>query len=108
MNRRATLPIVQAAHLAMIGTLAALKPHRIVGSCAADRFDILERAEHLEQVLAAVTAYTKTIVADTKEMVPIGYLHDETGLLADAASEIVGALKNAVDKMIDDAARAAE
>ena len=59
-------------------------------------------------MLATVTAYTKVIVADTKEMVPIGYVHDETGLLADATSEIVGALKNAVDKMIDDAARAAE
>jgi hypothetical protein len=99
---------VQAAHIALIGALASLKPHRIIGSYAADRFDILERAEHLEKVLAAVTVYTKAIVADTAYLAPIGYIADETGFLADAASDIVGALKNAVDKMIDDAAQAAE
>ena len=102
------VPAVQAAHNALISALASLKPHRIIGSYAADRFDILERAEHLEKVLAAVTVYTKAIVADTAYLAPIGYIADETGFLADAASDIVGALKNAVDKMIDDAAQAAE
>jgi hypothetical protein len=101
------VPPVQAAHIALISALASLKPHRIVGHHA-DRFDILERAEHLEKVLAAVTIYAKAIVADTAELAPIGYVADETGFLADAASEIVGALKNAVDQMIDDAAHAAE
>jgi hypothetical protein len=102
------VPAVQAAHITLISALASLKPHRIIGSYAADRFDILERAEHLEKVLAAVTVYTKAIVADTAYLAPIGYIADETGFLADAASDIVGALKNAVDKMIDDAAQAAE
>ena len=102
------VPAVQVAHIALIGALASLKPHRIIGSYAADRFDILERAEHLEKVLAAVTVYTKAIVADTAYLTPIGYIADETGFLADAASDIVGALKNAVDRMIDDAAQAAE
>jgi hypothetical protein len=102
------VPAVQAAHITLISALASLKPHRIIGSYAADRFDILERAEHLEKVLAAVTVYTKAIVADTAYLTPIGYIADETGFLADAASDIVGALKNAVDKMIDDAAQAAE
>ena len=97
------IPPVQAAHVTLISALASLKPHCIIGSYAADRFDILERAEHLEKVLAAVTTYAKAIVADTAELAPIGYVHDETGFLADAASDIVGALKNAVDKMIDDA-----
>jgi hypothetical protein len=99
---------VQAAHITLISALASLKPHRIIGSYAADRFDILERAEHLEKVLAAVTVYTKAIVTDTAYLAPIGYVADETGFLKDAASDIVGALKNAVDKMIDDAAQAAE
>ena len=102
------VPAVQAAHITLISALASLKPHRIIGSYAADRFDILERAEHLEKVLAAVTVYTKAIVADTAYLAPIGYVADETGFLKDAASDIVGALKNAVDKMIDDAAQAAE
>src|SRR5947209_19678019 len=99
----ATFPPVQAAHIAMISPLASLKPHRIIGTYAADRFDILERAEHLEKVLAAVAAYTKAIVADTAHMAPCGYVHDETGYLVDAASEIVGAFYSAVDKMLDDA-----
>jgi hypothetical protein len=102
------VPAVQVAHIALIGALAGLKPHRIIGTYAADRFDILERAEHLEKVLAAVTVYAKAIVADTAYLAPCGYVADETGFLADAASDIVGALKNAVDKMIDDAADAAE
>jgi hypothetical protein len=102
------VPAVQAAHITLVAALASLKPHRIIGSYAADRFDILERAEHLEKVLAAVTVYTKAIVADTAYLAPIGYVADETGFLKDAASDIVGALKNAVDKMIDDAAQAAE
>ena len=102
------VPAVQAAHITLVAALASLKPHRILGTYAADRFDILERAEHLEKVLAAVSTYTKAIVTDTKEMAPIGYIADETGYLVDAASEITGALKNAVDKMLDDAALAAE
>jgi|SRR5258708_22592730 hypothetical protein len=103
MNMRATLPLVEGAHLTMVNTLAGLKPRRILGHYAADRFDILERAEHLKKVLAAVTTYAKAIVADTAHMAPIGYVHDETGYLEDAASEIIGALNSAVDKMMDDA-----
>jgi hypothetical protein len=96
------LPAVQAAHITLMSTLASLKPRRIVGH-AADRFDIMARADHLDAVLAAVTIYVKAVVADTKEMAPIGYVHDETGYLVDAASEITGALNSAVDKMLDDA-----
>ncbi len=63
----------------------------------------MARAEHLDAVLAAFTTYVKAVVADTKEMAPIGYVHDETGYLLDAVSEITGALNSAVDKMLDDA-----
>jgi hypothetical protein len=41
-------------------------------------------------------------VADTAYLAPIGYVVDGTGFLKDAASDVVGALKNAVDKLIDD------
>jgi len=101
-------PSVQAAHAALVGLLLRLKPNRILGTYAADRLDVLERADHLEKMLAAVTVYAKAIVADTARMAPIGYVADETGLLKDTASDIVSALKNAVDKMLDDAAEAAE
>ena len=103
-NRPApALPPVQAAHTTLIGALANLKPNRIVSNVAADRFDIMARADHLDAVLAAVTTYVKAIVADTAYLAPIGYVHDETGYLVDAASEITGALNSAVDKMLDDA-----
>jgi len=88
----------------LVGVLLRLKPHRIIGTYAADRLDVLERADHLEKMMAAVTVYTKAIVADTARMAPIGYVADETGLLKDAAADIVAALKNAVDEMLDDAA----
>jgi hypothetical protein len=103
-NRLApALPALQAAHTTLIAALASLKPNRIVSNHAADRFDIMARAEHIDAVLAAVTTYVKAIVADTAHMAPIGYVHDETGYLVDAASEITGALNSAVDKMLDDA-----
>jgi len=97
---------VQLAHHGLIAALARETPHNIVGTYS-DRFDIMNRADHLENVLAAVTAYAKVIVADTAENAPLGYVADETGFLADAAADIVGALKKAVDRMIDDANEAA-
>jgi hypothetical protein len=98
----AVLPAVQLAHHGLLAALGQQTPHHIVGY-AADRFDILERADHLKAVLAAVTTYAKAIVTDTKEMAPIGYVTDETGYLVDAAAEVTGALNSAVDKMLDDA-----
>jgi hypothetical protein len=98
----AVLPAVQLAHHGLIAALAQQTPHVIVGY-AGDRFDIMERADHLKAVLAAVTAYTKAIVSDTIYFSPTT-IHDETGLLADAASDIAGALMNAVDKLIEDQA----
>jgi hypothetical protein len=86
--------------------LAHQTPHHIVGY-AADRFDVLERADHLKAVLAAVTTYTKAIVADTAYYSPVN-VHDETGYLVDAASEVVGALNDACDRMLADQENAAE
>jgi hypothetical protein len=60
------LPAVQTAHQALIAALAAETPHQIIGY-AADRFDILERADHLKTVLAAVTAYAKAISGPAKQ-----------------------------------------
>jgi hypothetical protein len=102
-NHPATaLPDVRVAHNDFMGILATLKPRRIVGS-RADRFDVLQRADHLKAVLAAVTSYAKAIVEDTAAVAPIGYVADQTEYLVDAASEITGALKSAVDRMMNDA-----
>jgi hypothetical protein len=74
----AVLPRCQLAHQALMAALSAETPHNIVGH-AADRFDILERADHLKTILAAVTTYAKAIVSDTAYLAPIGYVADETG-----------------------------
>src|SRR5258706_8967947 len=89
----ASFPPVQAAHITLISALASLKPHRIIGSYAADRFDILERAEHLEKVLAAVTGYTKAIVADTPYLAPCRYAPHETRFPAGSPPHLLRALQ---------------
>src|ERR1700730_13639468 len=73
----AALPAVQLAHHALIAALGAETPHVIAGSYG-DRFDIMERRDHLKTVLTAVTACAKAIVTDTAELTPVGYVHDET------------------------------
>lgn len=103
----AILPAVQLAHAGLIAALAQQTPHHIVGH-GGDRFDVMERRDHVQSILATVTTYVKAIVTDTIEMAPIGYIADETGYLVDAASEIYAALDRAVDKMLDDQAEAAE
>jgi hypothetical protein len=102
----AVLPAVQLAHQALMTAIGAETPHAIIGY-AADRFDVLERADHLKTVLAAVHVYAKAIVADTAHFAPTN-IADETGYLVDAASEVVGALNNAYDRMLADQEIAAE
>jgi hypothetical protein len=102
----AVLPSVQLAHQALMAALASETPHAIIGY-AADRFDVLERADHLKTILTAVTTYAKAIVADTAYLAPVN-VNDETGLLADAASDITGALNDACDRMLADQEIAAE
>jgi hypothetical protein len=102
----AVLPAVQLAHQGLIAALAQQTPHVIVGY-AADRFDVLERADHLKAIFAAVAAYAKAIVGDTAHFAPTK-IPDETGYLTDAASEVTGALYNACDRMLADQEIAAE
>jgi hypothetical protein len=102
----AALPAVQIAHQALMAAIGAETPHAIIGY-AADRFDVLERADHLKTVLTAVTTYAKAIVADTAHFAPTNIL-DGTGFLVDAASEVVGALNAACDRMLADQEIAAE
>ena len=99
-------PPCQQAHRDLMASLSQLTPHNIVGH-EADRFDVLERADHLKAVNAAVYAYNKLIVGDTIDYTP-GFLGDETGYLNDAASEINGAFMAACDRMLDAQIEAAE
>jgi hypothetical protein len=95
----AVLPAVQLAHAGLMALLAQHTPHIIIGN-EADRFDVLERARHVEAVLAAVTSYVKSIVKDTADFSPVKIL-DETAGLSDTSGEIVGAFLNANDRLQD-------
>jgi hypothetical protein len=96
---------IQLNYANLLDNLAEVGAPHLIG-LAATFSDIDERAHHLKKVLDAVTSYVKAVVGDTCYRATTK-IHDETGLLADAASDIVAALKNAVDKMIDDAEQAA-
>ena len=68
-----------------------------------DQGDLEERADHLEAILKAVTSYVKAVVGDTAYNANTN-IPDESGFLADAAAEIVGALRNKADALAVDAA----
>jgi len=99
-------PPCQQAHRDLMASLSQLTPHNIVGH-EADRFDVLERADHLKAVLGVVDAYVTVIFGDTKDYTPV-FLGDDTGYLRDAASEINGAFMAACDRMLDAQMEAAE
>lgn len=104
--RPVVLSPVQAAHRDMLLALSQETPHTIVGHVA-DRFDLEDAKDHIKQVLSAVYNYVKVIVADAQYYSPVN-IHDETGLLNDAAGDICGAFDNAIENLMDLAAEAAE
>jgi hypothetical protein len=53
-------------------------------------------ADHLDQILEATRQYARAVVAHLDEVTP-GGVSDETGGLADAASEAVAALRKAAE-----------
>lgn len=55
-------------------------------------------AEHLDQVLEATRQYVRAVVAHLKDVTP-GGLDDETGELADAACDVVGAVRHAAEDL---------
>jgi hypothetical protein len=75
--------------------------HVIMG--VTDRSDIEETADHLEAVLRAVTSYVKAVVGELAYNANTN-IPDETGFLADAAKDIVGALRNKADALLVDEA----
>jgi hypothetical protein len=91
---------IQLNYANLLDDLAAVGAPHLVGLRAGGA-DIEERAEHLRKVLGAVTSYVKAVVGDTRYHAA-RTIEDETGLLADAASDIVGALRNAGDRQAED------
>jgi hypothetical protein len=84
----------------LIDNLAAIDPPHLIG-LKAEAGDIEERAEHLRKVLDAVTSYIRAVVGDTRYHAACS-IDDETGFLANAATDIVGALRSAAERQAED------
>lgn len=91
---------IQINYANLLDNLAEVGAPRLIG-LRADRADIEERAEHLQKVLDAVTSYVRAVVGDTRYHASCT-IHDETGFLADAASDIIGALRDAANREAED------
>ena len=90
---------IQLNYANLLDNLAGVGAPHLIGPRASGA-DIDERAEHLQKVLDAVTSYVKAVVGDTRYHAACT-IHDETGFLANAASDIVGALRNAGERQTE-------
>jgi hypothetical protein len=62
--------------------------------------DLEDRLDHLEKVFTALSAYVIAILSGTAENVPGGLdLRHVDGLLSDLASDMIGTLQHAVERM---------
>jgi hypothetical protein len=89
---------VWATHAELVSGLAENPPRPI--PVDADAIDLEERAEHLKQVLHALSVYVTAILDDTAQNVPGGLdLRYIDALLADLASDVKGTIQGAADAM---------
>jgi len=95
-----TFSTVEQARTSLIERLAVSKPYRIL--YIADAQDLMERAEHLQQVLGAVLDYVGAIVADTSHIAPGGSIDRKylLGLISDLAGDVAGSISNAADDLV--------
>ena len=91
---------IQLNYANLLDNLAEVGAPHLTGLRASGA-DIEERARHLEKVLGAVTSYVKAVVGDTRYHAACT-IEDETSFLANAASDIVGALRNAGERQAAD------
>jgi len=84
----------------LLDNLAAIDPPHLIG-LKADADDIARRASHAEAVLNVVNSYMRALVGDTRYHAACS-IDDETGFLANAASDIVGALRQGANRQAED------
>jgi hypothetical protein len=84
----------------LLDNLAAIDPPHLIG-LKADAGDIETRAGHIDAVLGLVACYVRAVVGDTRYHAACA-IEDETGLVADAASDIVGALRQGANRQAED------
>ena len=89
---------VQAAYADFVAALAGHPPRPI--PVYADAVDLEDRADHLQKVLTALSAYLTVILDDTAQNVPGGLdLRQVDALLSDLASDVTGTLQHAAERM---------
>ena len=90
--------LARAAHAEFVGALAGHPPRPI--PVDADAIDLEDRADHLNELLNALSAYLTAILNDTTQNVPGGLdLRQVDALLSDLASDVTGTLQHAADRM---------
>jgi hypothetical protein len=89
---------VCAAHAEFVATLSGHPPRTI--PLEADALDLEDRADHLDQVLGALSVYMTVIFDDTAQNVPgsLDLPHIEA-VLADLASDVSGTIQYAADRL---------
>jgi hypothetical protein len=90
---------VRAAHIEFTAALAGNLPHPIYAE--ADSEDLDARADHLEQLFAALHVYIGAIIADTAQNFPSGTLDRRylDNLFQDLSADAVGIIRNAAEDM---------
>jgi hypothetical protein len=89
---------VRAAHAEFVTAVAGQPPWPI--PLFADATDLEDRADHLNKVLNALSAYLTAVLDDTAQNVPGGLdCRQVDALLSDLASDVSGTLQHAVELM---------
>jgi hypothetical protein len=89
---------VAAAYKGFLAALANHPPRPI--PIDADSIDLQDRADHLNAVFGGLAAYLAIILDDTAQNAAGGLdLTDAEAILADLASDLTGAIRNAADEM---------
>jgi hypothetical protein len=97
-SAKASTNPVRAAYAELVATLAGHPPRLI--PIDAEAINLEDRADHLNKVLNALSAYLTALLDDTAQNVPGGLdLRQVDALLSDLVSDVSGTLQNAVERM---------
>jgi hypothetical protein len=90
---------MRAAHTELVAALASNPPHPIHVAVESDDLD--GRADHLEQVLAAIHVYLTAILANTAQNIPGDALNRKylNGVYMDFSADAVGSIRSAAEEM---------
>jgi hypothetical protein len=90
---------VRLAHTEFVAALAGNVPHGIYADV--DSEDLDGRADHLEEVFAALHVYFTAVIADTAQSIPDGTLDRRylDNLFRDLSADALGVIRNAAEEM---------